>query len=342
MDKETSATYIYSKVCGKLAKMTTIKSVTRLFNIRSLAKLWQSLFSIPCPAVTEDRLASLIETKSLSSFIKEYTGLLLVEEPVNPFCLELLRRYDIENLKALSGEVSNGEDNIEKSTRKRLEIELGKLGALHYDKFPDIEEVTKGTPYSWYHKAAKVIERQALDYHLDLQETQTLWHLLGSLRGEGRKIITNYLTNYYGIKNMLWALRLKTYYNYTTDMVIDNLLFVNDSPSPQDPICTYAYEVLEKDTKNFEDWKDWKFSKYINSPTGQEWTLDLVRLEARLKYQDAVDTLHYIHLLPCSSATLPLFFRLKQQELDYIRTASERLRSGLSLTSALKIIGVAI
>lgn len=335
MDRSAANGYTYAKASGMLKKTFAGDNARRLFHTQSLSQLWEMIFCEEVPILPEVVLANKIEYNAVARFVKQYTHILQNYSKPDEFLVELLRRYEIENLKVIAAGLSQNEPKCPRV------VDIGPYKLLHYDKWPDLHKITKGTPWAWYHDARDVLERQQLDYHLDLQEIKTLWTLVHEVKDESKDVLIDYVKELYTIKNLLWALRLKIYYKMDDTQVISNLFYVGDEPLHSDEICYEAFAVLEKDPENYNDWRGWRYEKFLNKhEEGELWTVDPMILEENFRAWEAALTRKLFHKYPETDATVVMFFKIKQQELDAIRAAVEWLRIGGDVNEAFAAAGL--
>ena len=194
----------------------------------------------------------------------------------------------------------------------------------------------------WIQNIPKNAEtRQKTDFQLDLYEIQALWNSLKTIHDESRQVLTDYFTKELAINNLIWALRLKVYYNFSDEKIIENLYYVSDKASSSDPICGYAFDIFGLKTDSYDDWRKWKFAKYLNPhEEGVVWKINPMWLEQRFKTMAIGREKRIFHQYPMTEANLAMFFRLKQQELNYIRAATESLRLGSDKNEAMYIAGL--
>lgn len=335
MDRSAASSYTWAKASGMLTKTFAGDNARKLFHVQNLSQLWEIVFGGEVPVLPETVLANKIEYKAVEKFVKQYTHLLQNYSHPDEFLVELLRRYEIENLKVIAASLSQNE-------RKCPHIvDIGQYKVLHYEKWPDLHALTRGTQFAWYHDAQSVIERQQLDYHLDLQEIKTLWLLVNEVKDETRQVLVDYFRELYTIKNMLWALRLKVYYKFDDITITSNLFYTGDEPLHSDEICHEAFNILEKDIENYNDWRGWKYEKFLNKHTeGEVWAVDPMILEQNLRHWESNLTRKLFHKYPQTDVTMVMFFKIKQQELDAIRAATEWLRLGSDTDEAMRVAGI--
>ena len=335
MDYSGASAYIYAKVCSLVSKAFVGENAVRLFNAKSLSELWDVLFKSPCPQIPEQMLANKIENQAVDTFISEYTSLLQLYTKPDPFLVELLRRYEVTNIKVMSAALSLGEQEIPRT------VYLGKYELFNYSAWPNLKKITEKSNFPWYDHVPTPEERQQMDYKLDLQEIRALWKYVTKVSDSSRHALVEYFTEDYKIKNMLWALRLKIYYQMPNEEILKNLFYISDKPSFEDPLCKCAIEILDKAPDNYNDWKKWRYSSYLNPhEEGQLWTVDPMWIEQKLRIGDVKRIKKVLHQFPLTYASLVMYFRIKLQELNAIRAATEALRLNADKSEAMYVAGI--
>lgn len=337
MEKSGGSAYVYAKASGILGKSFVGSRSENLFNAQSLSELWEMVFNSPVPSVPEVLLANKIENEASRKFIHDYLKLLEVYSNPDRFLVSILDRIEVENLKVFAASASLSEQNIPRFT------DLGKYAVLDYKAYPDIQKMTKGTVWEWYDHVPSLDERQKLSYRLDLFEIKDFWDSLNHIGDNTRDALVEFYRKDLSIKNMIWALRLKVYYNMSALDIVQNLFYVGIKPCIEDPICGYAFAVLDKAVDSFDDWQSWHFARYLNPHVdGVVWKVDPVWIEQRFRADEAKNALQIFHQYPMTTATLAMYFRLKQQELNCIRAATEALRLGVASHEAMFAAGISV
>lgn len=334
MDYSGASAYTYAKMSAMLGRLFVGERALQLFDTKSLSELWSLVFESPVPQLPESLLANKIEAEATSDFIKQYSKILDNFSSPDPFLFSLLKRYDVENLKVISAALSLGETEIPNI------VDLKNYAELNYSAWPNIKKITENSRFKWYDKVPLPEERVKMDMRLDLEEIQFLWKSVNRLTDSSRKILVDYFQHLFSVKNMLWALRLKIYYKMTNEEIVKKLFYVSEQPSETDPICKYAFEILNKEIDNYEHWKKWRFSSFLNFyEEGNIWSIDPVWVEQKFRFGEVKKARQIFHQNPMTYASLAMFFVLKEQEVDCIRAATEALRLNASREEALYASG---
>ena len=321
MDTSSASSYVYAKAGGILARSYIGDRASRLFSAAKLSELWPLIFDEEVPAVPEILLAKEIERASAEKFIDEYKNLLSAYDEPASILIDLLQYYDYENLKSLGAAAAMGQKE-----RPPL-FDIRPYNLLNYDAWPSIQKITQGSELEWYDHEPEVSEQQLLDNALDLQFVERLWASSQELAGEEKESVQALIAERYSMRNIVWVLRLKTYYRMGREEIVQKLAFLNPKDGRRDALGGRALEILDKDIDNWDDWKDWKYAKFLNPrEEGSLWSVDPRWVEELAEKEFIIKATKKFHQRPCAQSALFCWFFIKSKELDYIRMATEALR----------------
>ena len=321
MDGSSASSYVYAKASGILARSYTGSRAAKLFSVQKLSELWPLVFTEEVPAIPEILLAKTIEQKASEKFIGEYKKLLSAYDEPAQILVDLIQYFDYENLKSLGAAAAMGQKEMPALR------DIRPYNLLNYGAWPSIQKMTQGSDLAWYDKAPEVAEQQQLDNALDLQFIERLWTSSLELGGEEREAVQALLSQRYSMRNVVWVLRLKTYYKMDKNQIVQRLAFLNPQNGRADPLGGAALEILDKSVDNWDDWKNWKYAKFLNPrEEGALWSVDPRWVEESSDKEFIQSAAQKFHALTCAPAALFCWFFLKSKELDYIRMATEALR----------------
>ncbi|MBQ0052402.1 MAG: V-type ATPase subunit [Treponema sp.] len=165
------------------------------------------------------------------------------------------------------------------------------------------------------------------DPEQDRIHVMNLWTAAEKLPGDDRKNLEKLFKTEISFKNILWALRLKVYYQMTEDEIKEHLVYSQKFHSKSDILAKEAMEILGKDIGSYDDWKSWKYAQFLNPhEEGVIWEIDPCWIERAVKNYLNKFYQHSFHKDPMSVTSFVSWFKIKQYELDCIRTAAEGLR----------------
>ncbi len=320
MDKSAAEAFVYAKASGMLAKSFVGVNITKLFSVKSLSELYSLLFPDSVPSVPEVLLAKEIEKKAEETFVSQYIKLLSNYSNPDEILIQLLRFYEFDNLKNIGAALCYKEANLPDI------VDIHQYSRLKYEFWPDIKKITEHSNISWYNKIPEALEQKDLDDQLDKQYIDELYSCVNKLPSSIRDDVASIVLGEVSMNNILWALRLKVFYHLDNDAIKNKLAYI-DKIGKKDELTREAFEVLNKDIATYEDWKNWRHSSWLNPhEDGVVWEIDPCWIEkvARKEFYDKA--LRLFHKNPFSSLVLVCWFKIKQNELDCIRTVAEGLR----------------
>lgn len=335
MDRNTASVYNYSKAAGLLSKAYVKDRAALLFECKSLDQLWTMLFNSPAPMMPEQLLAREIEQHAFEKFISQYTYFLNQFNKAPDILVDQFEIYEIENLKEICDAMIFGETECPELRK------LTSYSKLKLDKWPDIAEITQGTPYEWIKKVPDISEKQQFEFMLDLNLIQNMWKAINKCHGEEKENLVKLFISEFEVKNIIWALRLVIYYKLPKEAVLDKLLYVTKKDSASDPLLRETLKVLEYDLTDYNDWKKFKYKDYLNPKIeGTPWMVDPSWLERKLRPVFIEKAFTIFHQSNMNSAALVAWFKIKSFELNCIRTAVESLRLKVKSEAAMETIGI--
>lgn len=335
MDRSSASAYVNAKASGMLTKSFVGTRAAKLFSVRSLPELWSLLFDTEVPSVPEVLLARKIELEALNNFIGQYQRLLDSYTHPDDVAVALLRFYDFDNLKQIGAALAN------KETQIPVVADIGKYSFLDYTRWPDITAITKHTPLEWYNKVPEIADQQKLDNRLDLQYMRLVWTSVHKLPAAEMEPVEAFILRDFVMKNIIWALRLKVYYGMKAEDIVSRLSFAGDTADARDVFAGPAMKILDKDIGSWSDWADWEYAELLNPhEEGVVWSVDPRWVEQSSKKKQNIDAMKKFHQYPLTAMVLVTWFKIKQNELDCVRTATEGLRLNVDAAQVMDFAGV--
>ena len=330
MDKSAADAYVYAKASGMLAKSFVGSRTIKLFSVNSLQELWTLVFSTEVPAIPEVLLAKKIEQEAESKFLKEYISLLKNYSNPEQILIDILRFYDYDNLKDIVASLC-----VAKTSGKTPELpalaDIGDYSKLNIKAWPNLAKITESSDLSWYNRIPDFDQQQELDSKLDLQFIRKLWESMHDLPGSSVEPVSSLLKEEMILNNIMWSIRLRVYYGMDKEQVISKLMTVKDVKKLRDikadPLAGPVIKTLDWDIESYSDWAKWKYSDLLNPhEEGVVWKIDPRWVQQSAKTAFNAKALRQFRKHPFTANVLVTWFKIKQYELDCIRTAAEGLR----------------
>lgn len=335
MDYSSASAYVFAKAGGMLGKSFTGPRAAKLFTVKSLAELWTLIFKTDVPLVPETLLARQIEAEAGSRFVNQYVHLIEMYTHPDEILVEQLRFFDIENLKEIGAALCAQEQKMP------AVIDIGKYSMFHSNKWPDIAKITEGSPYAWYNRIPDIHEQQKFDMRLDTEYVQRIWTAANRVTGEAKEPVVEMFRREFIMKNIIWAIRLKVYYDMSVEEIKTHLAYVDEKPGKSDPVYGPALDAAEKAVDSYEDWSSWKYASFLNPhEEGNVWKIDPRWVESSFRVDDSRRAEKLFHAFPLTVAVPVAWFKIKQHELDCIRTATESIRLSADSSEAMKAAGI--
>lgn len=333
--KSISVTFEYAKAAGLLRKAFVGQNAVKLFEQTSLTDLWALIFKTNPPMMPERLLAEEIEKQCQKQFISQFLSFIKTSGASNNVLTEIFDIYEVENLKEIVSALESNEKECPQL------IDVGDYGSIHPENWPNLGAITEGSKYSWLTKLPDVHEQKELDYKLDLQVLRDYWKTIHKLKGENREAHEKMFIEEYGMKNIIWALRLSVYYEMPLEEIKEHLLYVTDNANEEDPVAGPALKVLNFGKQDFNAWMKWKYSELVNPRVdGDSWTVDPVWIEQKALIAQQKNYRHIFHQYPMTTAALIAWYKIKAYEQSCIRTAVESIRLNIASSEAMNAVGV--
>ncbi len=331
MSGDAATAFVNAKACGMLSKSFVCGRESKLFAARSLRELYSILFQADVPNVPERLLAKEIEKKSEMRFVDSFTSLVHHFSRPNPVFFALLHFYDYDNLKEIGAALNLGESSLPNI------VDTHEFSMLDYKSWPDISKMTQNSSLSWYDKIPGIDGQRNADSRLDFQYFEELWKAVKKIpraeRADAKKSVGFEIT----ATCILWVLRLKVYYKMNPSEIKEKLPL--GGLLEKDGLLFDALEILETDIENFDLWKKWKFARFLNPhEDGEVWEIEPAYIERAFNRELVRRYSVLFHKNPMSVTSLISWFKLKQRELDIIRSVAEGLWLGLDSEKISRVV----
>ncbi len=335
MDRSGASAYVYAKASGMLARSFIGQRASRLFEAKTISELWSLLFKTEIPLVPENMLAQALEQKAEEQFIRDFSNLLDIYSRPDPVSVLLLQSYAYNDLKDVASALRDGARDIPDV------YDLGQYGVFNWKAWPDIALITGETPAAWYNRTPTVQEEMEWETRLDIQYIQMLWKGVKQLPLRDRNPARDILLEDIRLDNINWAMRLRVYYGMSAQEIIPRLAGEAENPDTQDILAGPAIKMLDFGVDNYADWEKWQYAPLLNPhEEGVIWSPDPRWVQQMSHVKLYKLALSRFHRHPFTAGVLISWFRIKQQELRYIRTATEGLRLHIPDSELKDFVGV--
>jgi vacuolar-type H+-ATPase subunit C/Vma6 len=335
--------YVYAKTCGIIGKSFVGKRISQLASVSRLSELDRLIFPNNFRDLPERELLVDLERRILNRSVNQIITIVNVYKKPPELLIRLLRAYEYADLKSALIALAGGEAKAPGWTR------LDRFGTVHFEAYPELKAMLKNTEFEFLLKdlskpggvsddgmvsesgpADSEIDSIRMQTKLDRHYYTTLWESLGKLSKYDREGIGKILEEEISLRNVIWALRLRTYYRMNDDDVREHLVFIDRKKGKS--LADDAVDSLELPLDTYSAWEKWRRRNFLNKETpGEPW-------EADPRYFQNAASAHlyrmarlYFRRRPTSIDTAACFIKLKQYEEDLLTSMAEGL--GLSMPS---------
>ena len=335
MDTSAASSYVYAKASGMLAKSFVGSRSVRLFEAKTLAELWSLIFTDPLPVVPEMVLAKELEKAARERFIRQYLKLVTCYARPADILLAQLHHYDYENIKAVGAALCFAE----KKTPDLVDI--SPFNFLKYRAWPDVAAMTAGSPLAWYNRVPELFEQRDMDFRLDWQYVNEIWRAAQRSDPACREDIKALLSERFILESVLWALRLRKYYEMPQEAIVSLLRSPGGDGNGTELFSQEAEKTLSWGLDDWEAWKKWKYASFLNPhEEGVVWNVDPKWIYNAFKRDYVHRSYTLFHRYPFTECPLFCWYIIKRNELDNIRAASESLRLSIPAAQAMQTVGI--
>jgi vacuolar-type H+-ATPase subunit C/Vma6 len=252
----------------------------------------------------------------------------------------LLRSYEYANFRSLLAAAHM------KEPQPRGIVDIDRFATLRLDKYPDMEEVVKGTEFeevlanSKKGTASSEYDGIEVQSRLDrLYYRKLLEAVKKTPRGE-RAGVEAEICHEIELKNCASVLRLRTYYDMKKEEIAPFL--IEGQGTGRTTLEAAALAAVELPLDNRDAWSKWKAAKLLNPDRpGETWQADPRYFQNAASLHLFRRAYNKFHLKPFAIDTPVNFIKLKQYEEDFLTGLAEGLLLGMSGNEVFKLLEAA-
>jgi vacuolar-type H+-ATPase subunit C/Vma6 len=351
--------FAYAKACGIIGKSFVGKRMSSLGRLNALNEFGRLVFPEAAYELPGRELLIELERRLLQRTIRHI--LAVIDSYSNPpeLLVRQLRSCEYADLKTCLRHITAG-----KPIPSTL-CDIGKHGVVRFKAYPDLKAMIGGTEFEFILskdlKAAD-FDITSLEAELDLQYYTLLMKSLRRLPAEDRLLAQRILAEEISLRNCVWALRLRTYFEKTSE---ETAKYLMDLEIPQCPpaeipgdinsrfssqtgaapgnisLAQEAYESLYFPLDARPAWKGWRWESLLNPEEGREVWAANPRF-----FQNAASRYIYrlsmrcFRRMPFSVNAEFCYIKLKQFEEDLLTSVAEGLGLGMGGNDVFNLIEV--
>lgn len=325
MDKSSASAYVYAKACAMYAKSFIGKKTNKLFEAKNIKDLWTLVLKEEVPIVPEGKLADILEHKVTEKLLSDMLKLINAYDKPDPIIKAIISKYDYTNLKIAYYE------SEKKTDSSSFLIDLGKYSVFNWNKWPNLTEVVHDSIMEQFllpSQKASIDEIRIWDSQMDRIYYHSIWNGFKALSSNDKKSCEKLILTDIILQNIVWILRLRTYYSYTKNDIIP-LLAGSQCEETEKIFCRPAYFAIEQPLDDWKAWKNWEYSWILNAYEDSiPWIIDPRHVQLACDKYIFNLAVKQFHSSAFTIGILIAFFKIKQLEEYTIRAAIESLRVG--------------
>jgi vacuolar-type H+-ATPase subunit C/Vma6 len=339
--------FAYAKACGIIGKSFVGKRAAALGGVTRLSELDRLVFPAASRDLPEKELLVDLEARLIKRVVDSIVAIVdSFRKPPELLSL-LIRSYEYADLKSALTAAAGG-------TGKPAFTDIGRFATVDFSAWPDIEAMIKGTEFEFLTEKKSGAEGDAggnsgpraaitgisAQTELDRRYYQDLWKALRKLPPRDRKATEHILSEEISLRNVVWALRLRTYYGMNADETRRHLIDIDASLKGKPvSLAADAFACLEFPLDSRPAWNAWRRQDFLNPDRG-EWKLDpryFQNTASRYLYRLARQA---FRSNPSSLDTVFCFIKIKQFEEDVLTSNAEGLGMGMPSREVFAMLGV--
>ncbi|MDR2807383.1 MAG: V-type ATPase subunit [Spirochaetaceae bacterium] len=335
--KSGEQAFIYAKACGIIGHSFIDKNLGFLRGINHLSDLDKLVFPNAHQELPDKQLLRDFEDRVTQQAIKQITAMVNLFHKIPDLLIQLIRSYECADLKTVLSAHIHGEKTMPDFT------DIGRFRTIKFEAYPDLITMLKGTDFEFLldNDLLSGVKDNAIDIQMfiDHHYYKMLLASVKKLNKKDRRHIEMLLREEIILHNIIWALRLRTYYRLSPEAVRSKLITIPEDDSlERDVLISLSFSL-----QNRSDWKGWKYEYFLNPEySDRQWEADPRHVQNKVAIYLHRHIHKFFHGNPFSFDTAFCFIKLKQYEEDILTSIAEGLGLGLSSTDVFSLIEVPV
>ena len=348
--------YAYAKACGIIGKSFVGKRIPALAKPHSLKELDRLIFPDSTRELPGRELLTDLENRILNRTVRHITMVINSYADPPELLVRQLRACEYADVKTCLHHIANG------NTAPPMLSDIGRFGTVHFEKYPDLCGMLAGTEFEFilgkFLTTGQAALRSAefdfipLEAELDLRYYTLLAASVRRLNAADRIFAEHILAEEISLRNCVWALRLRTYFNkkagetekYLLELKMQTVPFHKFEAIPGDihpraekekiteiSLADEARESLFLPLDSRSEWKNWRWAKLLNPERPAEhWSADPRYFQNAASQYLYRLSLRCFRRMPSSIGSIFCYIKLKQFEEDMLTSTTEGLGLGMT------------
>ncbi len=323
MFRVSKYSYAYVKIFGKIAKSYIGENLKSIINLRKVSEMHSIVFPHEQIDVSEHDLTKTFQKKITTNNILSIIEIIKLIKNPHLVLIHFLRMYEYQNLKSVIQYIMNNE----------LETphiwNIGEYSLVKLTEPKRFKDEILASSYKWIlEEEGSLFEVQNKidkDYYIKLRE------LTEGLKKPDKKGILRIVSNEILYQNIVWAFRLRFFFNINKDEASAFLI-----PDKRNKTVLEIFDFPEDEPSR---WREWKYFKLIEEQVNTDMRgIDPVIVEEKaLKYVTNIIS-KLFHQDPFTLTPFVSFIKLKIMEANLLKSVIEGFIMNLNANEILKMV----
>ncbi|MCL2804508.1 MAG: V-type ATPase subunit [Treponema sp.] len=327
--------YAYAKASWIVGKSFLGKKLFSLNALHTLNELDRLIFPELNRELPGRELLIDMERRIIQKSVRQILSIVNSFAEPPKLLVRMLRSYEYSDLKECLANITSGKKE------KPVICDIGRFKTIRFEHYPDIGAMLKKTEYeTLLLQELKSMDLSLIETKLDYRFYQGLIESLPQLPDEDRMAAARLIADEISLRNCVWALRLRTYYQKSEAETAKYLLDFKLQEVKKTSLASDAKASLDFPLDVRLPWRAWRWERFLNSDE-HSWCADPRHFQnAASKYLYNL-AFHNFHSLPLSISSIYCFIKLKQFEEDILTSVAEGLSLGMDSSNVFKLLEAA-
>jgi vacuolar-type H+-ATPase subunit C/Vma6 len=338
--------FILAKIYGMLARTYVGENYREILRLKKVQDLYDRLYPGERAEKPEHQLTAELEARIAQSGIAAMTYVLDSLGDPPEILVHILRKFEYQAVKShlrslAQGAAAPAEGGAPARATAAQEPsgpqawDLGRYGSIDLAHSVDVIATIESSSYAWVLPLLKTTPVVRIENMLDQEYYRLLLALTRALHLKDRAGVSRLVNLEITLTDVLWALRLRFAFGLEAEKARELLI-----PGLLDAERRAVEQSFDIPADSIEGWRKWKFGWLVEDQLSESFKApDPVRAEQKAARRLYARAHQLFHQDPFTLTPLVAFFKLKEYEVGFLKTAVEALRLSVSEQDVLTLVG---
>ena len=335
--------YAYAKAGWFIGKSFLGKKISSLSGLHTLGELDRLIFPEHYRELPGRELLADLEHRITRRNVRQILKVVNSYPQPPKLLIRMIKSFEYNDLKECLRHIAGGKKEIP------VICDIGRFKTIHFNAYPDIAAMLKKTEFEYMlsHELRSVtpgMDLTSIETRLDYHFYQGLVESLSQLTEDDREAAQRLLADEISLRNCVWALRLRTYYQKSeieTVKYLMNFKLLGNIHFKRAHLAAEAKASLDFPLDIRQNWYGWRWERFLNpEEAAVHWIADPRHFQNAASQYIYHLAYHGFHSSPMSVSAIFCFIKLKQFEEDLLTSIAEGLSLGMDSSFVLKMLEV--